>query len=83
MFFVQYYYDGSTISSDVMVPQLAEMGFTYVGLAIFPESPEDKFFLYLSEDGKVEAQRVVWGDGGWAISFQLTDPEDFKHIIPE
>ena len=42
---IRYDYLGSTLTSDVMVPQLEEMGFIYKGFVIFPNIPDNKFYL--------------------------------------
>ena len=82
--FVHYYYNGGTLSSDVMVPELEEMGFTYKGIIKYPEAPDEQYFIYLSEDGEIEAQRVNWSsDSSWSISFQPTDPDDLELLITE
>jgi hypothetical protein len=81
--FVQYYYNSGTLSSEVMVPQLEEMGFIYKGAVKFPSLPDDQFFLYLTEDGETEVLRSERSFGGWTLEFMPTDPNDLEYLVTE
>ena len=80
---IRYDYFGGTLTSDVMVPQLKEMGFTYKGIVEFPYFPGVKYYLYLSEDGETEVLRSEQTPGYWALEFMPTDPEDLKLLETE
>ena len=79
---IRYDYLGSTLTSDVMVPELEEMGFVYKGFVIFPNIPDNKFYLYLTEDGETEVLRAEQAYG-WSLEFMPTDPDDLELLVTE
>ena len=78
---VQYVYLGGVLSHSVMRDELLKMGYTYKARLEYPWMPDDKCWMYQSEDGTVEAQINEQSDGTWYVSFLPYDPSDEDYIV--
>lgn len=78
--YVSFGYYGS-MPLDPLVRELERNGFIRKGEIVFPGYDAQVCYLYLSESGKLEIQLAGWEDGAWVLTFQPTDPSDFKYLV--
>lgn len=78
---VAYTYYGSTYIKNIQ-KQLTDFGYVYKGKLQTNQIGAKESHLYISADGKTEAQITTWEtDGGrWSLSFQPFDEDDLQYL---
>jgi hypothetical protein len=80
--YVAFAYYGSMPFSPVAA-EIERNGFVAQGEMRFPGYDAKLCYLYLSQSGALEVQAACWEDGAWVITFQPTDKDDFKYLVPK
>jgi hypothetical protein len=78
--YVTFLYYGS-MPFEPLISELERNGFILQGEIKFPDYDSKVCYMYLSPSGALEVQAACWEDGAWVLSFQPTDPEDFKYLV--
>ena len=84
LYMSSYGFDNSEMPFPVIKAELERNGFIYKGKLNF-EIPDASniYHMFVSADGSIEAQFVLWGEGNrWSIGFQPLDENDLNYLEP-